>query len=76
MVILSAVLYIFPSLPGEVCSDNIHSKTVGRLYANNYVSFKKTTVQSNIAFPCVQRCLSARLHGSPLSDAPIEKEGQ
>lgn len=63
MVIVSVVLYIFPSLPRERCSDNIHSKTVERISANNYVSFKKITAQSNKLLPQVQEGLSAHLHG-------------
>lgn len=51
MVIVFVVLHIFPSLPREMCSDNMHSKTVGRLCANNYVSFKKITVQSSMLLP-------------------------
>lgn len=51
MVTVFVVVHIFASLPRDRCSDNIHSKTVGRLSANNYVSFKKITVQSSMLLP-------------------------
>lgn len=50
-VTVFVVLHIFPSLPRDRCSDNIRSKTVGRLSANNYVSFKKITVKSSMLVP-------------------------